>query len=159
MQQDGTTIKYNMWSEAIMAIFQNGVRIGSENIILIPIADEILASQRRTSQNLLLNQKCPSVLCFSPHETQELVVQYKMRSHHVNELPCLDYLDLGTFFCSDQHCVWSFREDNKFNNVFGRQLEHILCICLVKVVTSSKNRPRILFDTTLTSGSITVGDL
>ena len=159
MHQDGTRTKYSGNSEAIMAVFHNGVRLGAENVRLIPIEDEAPVAQRKPSENLLLNQNFPSVLCIPPHGIEEVVVQYILRSHIDNELPYLDYFDVGTFLRNEQYCVWSFKEESVFNNIFRRQLEHILCLCLVKVVPSSNSGPRIPFDTTLASGSTPVGDL
>ncbi len=109
--------------------------------------------------DLLTNRKCPNILCVPSHEAQELLVQYKLRFDHKSEITCVDYLDAGTFLHRDQHYLWSFKDDDKLNTIFRRQLEHILCLCIVKIIPDSKSGPRVPFDTALASGSTPAGDL
>ena len=159
LHQDHTTTDDDMRSEAILTVFHNGVRISSEDIVLIPVEHETLPSRGKGMNDLLTNRKRPNILCVPPHGVQELLVQYKLRFDHKNEMPFLDYLDVGTFLLRDQHYFWSFKDDSEFNTIFRRQLEHILCLCLVNVIPHSKSGPRVPFDTTLASGSTPAGDL
>ena len=163
LQHDDTTTRNVTRSEAVMAVFHNGVRISSENIISMPVKDENWARRGTAINNLPFNQKTRNVLCVPAQGIQELVVQYKLRPHHDHKLPRLDYLDVGTFLYGDQDKDWDCKNDKKidkgFNAIFGRHLEHILCLCLIKNIPSSKSGPRVPFDTSLAAGSTPVGDL
>ena len=146
-------------SEAGIALFHNGIHISSENIVLIPIKDEISARRESGMRSLPFDQMFPNVLSIPAHGVQELVVQYELRSHRHNQSSPFRYLDIGTFLHGDQHGHWRFQDDTKFNTILRRQLEHILCVCLVKTVPNSKSGPRVPFDTMLASGSTPASDL
>jgi len=136
LQRDGTTTENSTRSEAVMAIFHNGIRISSENIVLIPVEDESPA--RRGMKNLPLSQESFDMLYVPPYGVQELILQYKLRPHRNKEMSYLSYLDVGTFLHNDQPGSCGFGRDIEFNTIFRRNLEHILCLCLVKNVPDSK---------------------
>jgi len=131
-----------------MAIFHNGIRISSENVVLIPVEDENPA--RRGMKNLPLSQESFNTLYVPPYGVQELILQYKLRPHRNKKMSCLSYLDVGTFLHNDQPGSCDSERDIR------RNPEHILCLCLVKNVPDSKSGPRIPFDTTFASGSTPV---
>jgi len=142
LQRDGTTNENSTRSEAVMAIFHCGIRISSENIVLIPVEDENPA--RRGMKNLPLSQESFSMLYVPPHGVQELILQYRLRPHRNKEMSYLSYLDVGTFLHNDQPGSCGFERDIEFNTIFRRNLEHILCLCLVKNIPDSKSGSRIL---------------
>lgn len=157
VQQHDTAAENSTWSEAVMAVFHNGIRIDFENIVLIPVEDRI--SPRRDLKTLPLSQKPSNIFHFPPHGVQELVVQYKIQPHRNKRMSHLSYLDVGTFLHNDQHCSCGSKDDIEFNIVFRRKLEHILCLCLVRNVPDLKSGPHIPFDTTFALGSTPAGDL
>lgn len=131
MQRDGTTNENSTRSEAVMAIFHCGIRISSENIVLIPVEDENPA--RRGMKNLPLSQESFNMLYVPPHGVQELILQYRLRPHRNKEMSYLSYLDVGTFLHNDQPGSCGFERDMEFNTIFRRNLEHILCLCLSRM--------------------------
>lgn len=157
LQEDGTTTENSTRSEAIMTIFHNGIRISSENIVLIPVEDE--NPTRRRMKNPPLSHGSFNMLHVPPRGVQELTLQYKLRPHGNKKMSYLSYLDVGTFLHNDQPCSCGFERDIEFNTIFRRNLEHILCLCLIKNVPDSKSGPRIPFDNTFASGSTPAGDL
>lgn len=92
---------------------------------------------------------------------KRLVVQYKLQSYGSHDSQVLDYTDVDTLLKGDRFGNWSFQQNEKYNPIFRRHLEHILCVCLVKIVPNSDQQQRFAFisDLTFESGSAPLNDL
>lgn len=169
-QQDGDAVP-NV-ANAVFAVFHNGELLNLDRTASVPIRlpweadsngddsgdadDDIKGKSDET-----VPSPSSGVLQVASKGVQKLVLQYKVHSHSVEQPRSLEYLDLETFLKSDQSRNWSFKEDHKFNSIFRRYLEHILCLCLVDIMPDPDKERRIPFmnDVTLESASTPLGDL
>lgn len=140
-----------------MAIFHCGIRISSENIVLIPVEDENPA--RRGMKNLPLSQESFNMLYVPPHGVQELILQYRLRPHRNKEMSYLSYLDVDTFLHNDQPGSCGFERDMGIQHHLQTKPRTHFMPMLVKNVPDSKSGSRIPFKTTFASGSAPAGDL
>lgn len=102
------------------------------------------------------------ILQVAPKGTQKLTLQYELQSYGDEDSRSPIFLNVENFLKSDQiRRSWTFKEDHKFNPIFRRYLEHILCLCLVNVTPDQGEECRIPFinDVTLELGSTPFSDL
>ena len=171
-QQDGDAVPNVVNGEAVFAVFHNGEILKLDPTASVPIrlpweADSNGKDSGDPDEDKKGNfdETVPSpssgVLHVAAKGVQRLVLQYQVQSHSIEQPRSLQCLDLKTFLKSDQSRNWSFKEDHKFNSIFRRYLEHILCLCLVDVMPDAGKERRIPFinDVTLESASTPLGDL
>ena len=171
-QQDGDAVPNVVKGEAVFAVFHNGELLKLDRTASVPIRlpwdpdsdsedsgdpdDDI---KNRSAQTV--PSPSSGVVQVASGGVQKLVLQYKVQSHSIEQHRSLQILDVETFLKSDQSKNWSFKEDHKFNSIFRRYLEHILCLCLIDVMPNPGKERRIPFmnDVTLESASTPLSDL
>ena len=171
-QQDGDAVSNVVTGEAVFAVFHNGELLKLDRTASVPIrlpgeadGNGEDSGDPDDDMNGRSDETIPSpssgVLQVASKGVQRLVLQYQVQSHSIEQPRSLQCLDLETFLKSDQSRNWSFKEDHKFNSIFRRYLEHILCLCLVDVMPDPGKERHIPFinDVTLESASTPLGDL
>ena len=82
-----------------------------------------------------------------PIEMQRLVVQYSdLGPYQSDKSRKPEPLDMIKFLKDGQAGKWRFSQNNEFNPIFRRHLEHILCLCLVNIDADSADGPHSLSD-------------
>ena len=97
-----------------------------------------------------------------PMDVQCLDVQYSdLGPYQSDKSRKPEPLDIIKFLKDDQAGKWCFSQDDEFNPMFRRHLEHILCLCLVNIDVDSDDGPHTPFLTDITheSGSTPADDL
>ena len=146
--------------EALVSVFLNDT--------LLKFDDAVFTSEDsddEVNEELYENGKgnrlvSSGVLSIPSKGLQKLVVQYKLR-YRSDESCIPDNLGTDAFLRKDQVWNWAFKQEHKFNAIFRRHLEHILCLCLVKSTPNKDQHLRTPFitDPTFRIGSTPVGDL
>ena len=170
LRHDGDTVTAK--GEALIAIFSNDKLLKLDEKVSVPIrrfyeldSDDEYSNDADDDTRSASDQKVPSassgVLQIAPKGIEKLVLQYKLQSHSDKEPQSPRYLEVETFLKSEQSKGWSSRENHKFNLIFKRYLEHILCLCLVEITPEPGEERCIPFmnDATLESESTALGDL
>lgn len=172
LQQDDDAVTNVVKGEAAITIFHNGELLDLDGKASVPIRnpyfpdiDDEDSDNRNSDAQSRSDNTVPSassgLLQVASNGFQKLVLQYELQPHSGAESRSPRCLDVETFLKSDQSRNWSFKEDHKFNPIFRRYLEHILCLCLVDITPDPGKERRIPFmnDVTMELESTPLGDL
>ena len=147
--------------EAVIAVFHNGTPVIPDNTFPISVPDRYDGDgdEGKPDTNRPLDPS--KSLHIKSKGVEKLVVQYKLRTHGSQDWRVLEYLDVDMFLKGDCFGNWCWQQNDKFNPILRRHLEHILCVCLVNVVSKSDQQLRFAFinDFTFESGSAPENDL
>ena len=147
--------------EAVIAVFHNDKLVLQDRAFPISVPDGDNGSDTEGEQDGRHLLDSSILLQVKPGRVEKLTLQYKLQSRESQETQILQYLDVDELLKDDRIGNWSFRQEHKFNPIFRRHLEHILCVCLVNVVPNSDQKLRYAFmsDFTFESGSSALNDL
>ena len=147
--------------EAVIAVFHNDRLILQDRTFPISVPDGDESSDIESEQDRRQTSNSSTLLQVKPGGAEKLAIQYKLQSRESQDTQILQYLDVDKLLKGDRIGNWSFRQDHKFNPIFRRHLEHILCVCLVNVMPDSDQKLRYAFisDFTYESGSSALNDL
>lgn len=155
-----------MRNEAVIRIFQNGTLVIPEDTFPISIPrtfpfDSNEDSDHESEQAGKPPPNPPKPLQIKPKGAETLVLQYKLQPHGIQDPRGLEYLNADRILEVEPSRNWTFKQNDTFNPIFRRHLEHILCVCLVKIVPISDQQHRFAFinDFTFESGSEPENDL
>ena len=146
--------------EALVAVFLNDTLLKFDDAVFTSEDSDDKVNEE-LYENGKGNRLVPSgVLSIPSKSLQKLVVQYKLR-YRSDESCIPNNLGTDAFLRKDQVWNWAFKQEHKFNAIFRRHLEHILCLCLVKSTPNKDQHLRTPFitDPTFGIGSTPVGDL
>ena len=146
--------------EAVFAVFHNGSSVTLGDIpISVPRGDGASDDAGEPDRKRPLDS--PKSLQIKPKGMERLTVQYRIQSYGSQDSQVLQYLEVEKSLKNDRFGDWSFQQDDNFNPIFRRHLEHILCLCLVSIVPKSGQQRQVAFmnDFTFESGSTIVNDL
>lgn len=169
VQHDNDTPKITTRGQAMIALFHNDKIVTPEDAFQSPIRASVHDSdgeesddEEKTGKNASSGFSQP--LHIVPYGEEKLVVQYSLRRYHeVQDQDSRVILprDITTLLKHEESGNWSFAQDDDFNPVFRRHLEHILCLCLVNDGPSSEQHHHVPFinDITFRLGSMPINDL
>ena len=148
--------------EARIAIFHNGELLKLADRASVPIRDNDKPDSNLQSKSDVEVPSAPSgIIQVGSNGTQKLMLQCELQSHYGEDSWSPKCLDVESFLKSEMSKSWSFRKNHELNPIFRRHLEHILCLCLVKIPPDPGEEHRVPFmhDVTLESVSTPFSDL
>ena len=167
VQHDNDTPKITTRGQAMIALFHNDKLVTPEDAFQTPILDhdsdgEESDDEEKTGTDASSAFSQP--LHIVPHGEEKLVVQYSLQRYHEDQDQDSRVLlprDINTLLKHEEAGNWSFAQDDDFNPIFRRHLEHILCLCLVNESPSSEQHRHVAFvnDITFGFGSLPTNDL
>ena len=169
VQNDSEIPKITTRGQAVIALFHNDELTAPEHTFQAPVNANLYDSDDEESNDEVTTGE-PSSTAFSeplhivPHGVQKLVLQYRLQPYDEfndqdSEIP--HPRDIDTLVKREKSENWSFVQDDVFNSIFRRHLEHILCLCVVNEGPDSEQQHHISFinDITFESGSMPINDL
>lgn len=147
--------------EAVIAVFHNDELVLQDGTLPISVPDDDESSRIEGEQERRQTLDSSTLLQVKPRGVEKLALQYKLQSRESQDTQILQYLDVDKLLKGDRIWNWSFEQDHKFNPIFRRHLEHILCVCLVNVMPIPHPPFQYAFisDFTFESGSSALNDL
>ncbi len=157
------TLPHVVRGEAVIAVFQNETLVAEDSTfpVSVPKGDKDSGCGDDSEQNRKRAQDSWKRLQVKSKGVEKLVVQYRLQSHGSQDTRVHGYLNAEDTFKGERFENWSFQQDDNFNPIFRRHLEHILSVCLVNVGPDSDQQRRFAFisDYTFESGSSSLNDL
>lgn len=149
--------------EAIIAVFHDSELLELDGRGWVPTCDlyDLSNNDAQSESTQTAPSASSGILQVASKGTQKLTLQYELQSYGDEESRSPKLLNVENFLKSERIRSWTFKEDHKFNPIFRRYLEHILCLCLVNVTPDQGEECRIPFinDVTLELGSTPFSDL
>ena len=169
VQHDSEIPKITTRGQAVIALFLNDELVAPENAFQAPIRANVHDSDGEESDDEL-NPGKNTPAAFSeplhvlPYSVQKLVVQYMLQPYDESndqDSDISDPRDINALVKREESKNWSFVQDDDFNPIFRRHLEHILCLCVVHESPNSEQQHHVPFinDITFESGSTPINDL
>ena len=169
VQHDSEIPKITTRGQAVIALFHNDELVAPEYAFQAPVSANPYDSDSEESSDEATTGE-PTSTAFSkplhivPYGLQKLVVQYGLQPYDDFNDPNSEILhprDVDTLVKREKSSNWSFVQDDDFNSIFRRHLEHILCLCVVNEGPDSEQQHHISFinDITFESGSMPINDL
>ena len=169
VQHDSKIPKITTRGQAVVALFHNDKLVAPENVFQAPISVNAYDSDGEESNDEVTSGE-PTSSAFSeplhvvPYGVQKLVVQYRLQPYdefNDEDSGILRPRDVDTLVKRENSGNWSFVQNDDFNPIFRRHLEHILCLCVVNEGRDSEQQHHISFinDITFESGSTPIIDL
>ncbi len=133
------TLPHVVRGEAVIAVFHNERLVAQDSTfpVSVPRGDKDSGCGDDSKQSRKRAQDSWKPLQVKSKEVEKLVVQYRLQSHGSQDTRVHGYLDVEDTLKGERFENWSFQQNNKFNPIFRRHLEHILSVCLVNVVPDS----------------------
>ena len=169
VQHDSEIPKITTRGQAVIALFHNDELVTPEYAFQAPISANAYDSDGEESNDEVTTGE-PTSTAFSeplhvvPNGVQKLVVQYRLQPYdelNDQDSEILHPQDVDTLVKREKSGNWSFVQDDDFNSIFRRHLEHILCLCVVNEGPDSEQQHHISFinDITFESESMPINDL
>ena len=168
-QLDSEIPKITTRGQAVIALFHNDELVAPENAFQAPIHTNTHDSDSEESDDEVNAGKSNSAafsepLDVVPNGVQKLVVQYRVQPYdefNEQDSEILHPRDINALVKREESENWSFVQDDDFNPIFRRHLEHILCLCVVNESPSSEQQQLVPFinDITFRLGSTPINDL
>ena len=169
VQYESDISKITTRGQALIALFHNDELVAPEKVSQTPIRSNVHDTDGEESDDEENAGKDASSafsepLHVVPYGVQKLVVQYSLQPYDELEdqdSQILQLRDINALLKREESGNWSFAQDDDFNPIFRRHLEHILCLCLVNESPSSEQQHHLPFvnDITFESGSTPINDL
>lgn len=166
VRHDSDIPKITTRGQALIALFHNDELVKPENAFQTPIRTNLFDSDGEESGDEENAGKNASTgfsepLHVVPYGVQKLVVQYSLQPYDKfkdKDSRVLHPRDINALLKREESGNWSFAQDDDFNPIFRRHLEHILCLCLVPSSEKQRHVP-FINDITFESGSMPINDL
>ena len=169
VQHDSEIPKITTRGQAVIALYHNDELVAPENAFQAPIRANVHDSDGDESDDEVNAGKNTSAafsepLHVVPYDVQKLVVQYRLQPYdefNDQDSEVLHPRDINALVKREESENWSFVQDDEFNPIFRRHLEHILCLCVVNESPDAEQQHHVPFinDITFGSGSKPINDL